>query len=162
MSSELPKVKCILDRNMLLENDLSYCHLTKRWTYHCVLAFYLFLLAFYLFLLSITSHNADCNYILWVGLHIKYHFHVLCPSHLLKLLDSPFCPAAPWLVFNPNHCNVQLSFQMWTNQVQDTLTSKKKGDVAFRHKDFRAAIDCYTQVIAIFFWFIRYQMMIDD
>lgn len=30
--------------------------------------------------------------------------------------------------------------------MQDTLTSKKKGDVAFRHKDFRVAIDCYTQV----------------
>lgn len=30
--------------------------------------------------------------------------------------------------------------------MQDTLNSKKKGDVAFRHKDFRVAIDCYTQV----------------
>lgn len=40
----------------------------------------------------------------------------------------------------------QLSFQMWTNQMQETLNSKKKGDVSFRHKDFRAAIDCYTQV----------------
>ena len=35
---------------------------------------------------------------------------------------------------------------MWTNQMQETLNSKKKGDVAFRHKDFRAAIECYTQV----------------
>lgn len=41
---------------------------------------------------------------------------------------------------------VQLSFQMWTNQMQETLNSKKKGDVAFRHKDFGAAIECYTQV----------------
>ncbi|KAK6158183.1 hypothetical protein DH2020_005497 [Rehmannia glutinosa] len=41
----------------------------------------------------------------------------------------------------------ELSFQMWTNQMQDTLTSKKKGDVAFRHKDFRVAIDCYTQFV---------------
>ena len=41
---------------------------------------------------------------------------------------------------------LQLSFQMWTNQMQETLTSKKKGDVAFRHKDFRAVIECYTQV----------------
>ncbi|MBA0563889.1 hypothetical protein Golob_008851, partial [Gossypium lobatum] len=39
----------------------------------------------------------------------------------------------------------ELSFQMWTNQMQETLTSKKKGDVAFRHKDFRAALECYTQ-----------------
>ncbi|GFP99293.1 probable serine/threonine-protein kinase at5g41260 [Phtheirospermum japonicum] len=29
---------------------------------------------------------------------------------------------------------------------EDTLNSKKKGDTAFRHKDFRVAIDCYTQV----------------
>lgn len=46
-------------------------------------------------------------------------------------------------------CNcflMQLSFQMWTNQMQDTLNSKKKGDMAFRHKDFRVATDCYTVV----------------
>ncbi|KAK1353366.1 putative serine/threonine-protein kinase [Heracleum sosnowskyi] len=41
----------------------------------------------------------------------------------------------------------ELSFQMWTNQMQETLNSKKKGDVAFRHKEFAAAIDCYTQFI---------------
>ncbi|KAL3652668.1 Serine/threonine-protein kinase bsk7 [Castilleja foliolosa] len=41
----------------------------------------------------------------------------------------------------------ELSFQMWTNQMQDTLNSKKKGDVAFRNKDFSVAIDCYTQFI---------------
>ncbi|KAL3635542.1 Serine/threonine-protein kinase bsk7 [Castilleja foliolosa] len=43
----------------------------------------------------------------------------------------------------------ELSFQMWTNQMQDTLNSKKKGDAAFRHKDFRVAIDCYTQFIDV-------------
>ncbi|KAG6409280.1 hypothetical protein SASPL_127317 [Salvia splendens] len=43
----------------------------------------------------------------------------------------------------------ELSFQMWTNQMQDTLNSKKKGDVAFRHKDFRVAIDCFTQFIEV-------------
>lgn len=43
----------------------------------------------------------------------------------------------------------ELSFQMWTNQMQDTLNSKKKGDVAFRHKDFRVAIDCYTVFIEV-------------
>ncbi|KAF0919579.1 hypothetical protein E2562_029802 [Oryza meyeriana var. granulata] len=37
-----------------------------------------------------------------------------------------------------------LSFQMWTNQMKDTLNSKKKGDNAFRQKDFSAAIDCYS------------------
>ncbi|KAK2650328.1 hypothetical protein Ddye_017817 [Dipteronia dyeriana] len=41
----------------------------------------------------------------------------------------------------------ELSFQMWTDQMQETLNSKKKGDVAFRQKDFREAIECYTQFI---------------
>ncbi|XAR55064.1 Non-specific serine/threonine protein kinase [Bertholletia excelsa] len=43
----------------------------------------------------------------------------------------------------------ELSFQMWTNQMQETLNSKKKGDVAFKHKEFRAAIECYTQFIDV-------------
>ncbi|PIN07064.1 Serine/threonine protein kinase [Handroanthus impetiginosus] len=43
----------------------------------------------------------------------------------------------------------ELSFQMWTNQMQDTLTSKKKGDAAFRHKDFKVAIECYTQFVDV-------------
>lgn len=43
----------------------------------------------------------------------------------------------------------ELSFQVWTNQMQETLNIKKKGDVAFRHKDFKAAIDCYTQFIEV-------------
>lgn len=43
----------------------------------------------------------------------------------------------------------ELSFQMWTNQMQETLNSKKKGDVAFRHKDFKAAIECYSQFIEV-------------
>ncbi|KAI4315413.1 hypothetical protein L6164_028226 [Bauhinia variegata] len=43
----------------------------------------------------------------------------------------------------------ELSFQMWTNQMQETLNSKKKGDAAFRHKDFKAAIDSYTQFIEV-------------
>lgn len=41
----------------------------------------------------------------------------------------------------------ELSFQMWTNQMQETLNSKKHGDTAFRAKDFTTAIDCYTQFI---------------
>ncbi|KAK9103610.1 hypothetical protein Sjap_020864 [Stephania japonica] len=41
----------------------------------------------------------------------------------------------------------ELSFQMWTSQMQDTLNSKKKGDVAFRYKDFTSAIECYSQFI---------------
>ncbi|KAL5796210.1 hypothetical protein ACOSQ2_001030 [Xanthoceras sorbifolium] len=43
----------------------------------------------------------------------------------------------------------ELSFQMWTDQMQETLNSKKKGDVAFRQKDFREAIECYTQFIDV-------------
>ncbi|KAL2544113.1 Protein kinase protein with tetratricopeptide repeat domain [Forsythia ovata] len=43
----------------------------------------------------------------------------------------------------------ELSFQMWTNQMQETLNSKKKGDVAFRHKDFGVAIECYKQFIDV-------------
>lgn len=41
----------------------------------------------------------------------------------------------------------ELSFQMWTNQMQETLNSKKQGDAAFRAKDFTTAIDSYTQFI---------------
>ncbi|GFZ01678.1 kinase with tetratricopeptide repeat domain-containing protein [Actinidia rufa] len=41
----------------------------------------------------------------------------------------------------------ELSFQMWTSQIQETLNSKKSGDSAFRAKDFTTAIDCYTQFI---------------
>ncbi|CAK9167754.1 unnamed protein product [Ilex paraguariensis] len=40
-----------------------------------------------------------------------------------------------------------LSFHMWTSQIQETLNSKKRGDTAFRAKDFSAAIACYTQFI---------------
>ncbi|KAK8944487.1 putative serine/threonine-protein kinase [Platanthera zijinensis] len=43
----------------------------------------------------------------------------------------------------------ELSFQMWTNQMQETLDSKKKGDIAFRHKDLNAAIECYSQFIDV-------------
>ncbi|KAI3828819.1 hypothetical protein L1987_02929 [Smallanthus sonchifolius] len=43
----------------------------------------------------------------------------------------------------------ELSFGMWTNQIHDTLNSKKKGDAAFRHKEFKAAIDFYTQFIEV-------------
>ncbi|AED94658.1 putative transferase, protein kinase RLK-Pelle-RLCK-XII-1 family [Arabidopsis thaliana] len=43
----------------------------------------------------------------------------------------------------------ELSFQMWTDQMQDTLVFKKKGDSAFRHKDFAKAIECYSQFIEV-------------
>ncbi|KAF4392858.1 hypothetical protein G4B88_011853 [Cannabis sativa] len=43
----------------------------------------------------------------------------------------------------------ELSFQMWTDQMQETLNSKKKGDVAFKQKDFGMAIECYSQFIDV-------------
>ncbi|KAG5574044.1 hypothetical protein H5410_063810 [Solanum commersonii] len=43
----------------------------------------------------------------------------------------------------------ELSFQMWTDQMLETLNSKKKGDVSFKNKDFSAAIECYTQFIDV-------------
>ncbi|CAL8122748.1 unnamed protein product [Prunus armeniaca] len=43
----------------------------------------------------------------------------------------------------------ELSFQMWTDQMQETLDSKKKGDSAFKQKDFRTTIECYSQFIDV-------------
>ncbi|XP_072993425.1 probable serine/threonine-protein kinase BSK3 isoform X1 [Typha latifolia] len=43
----------------------------------------------------------------------------------------------------------ELSFQMWTSQMQETLNSKKKGDTSFRQKDFSTAIECYSQFIEV-------------
>jgi hypothetical protein len=31
--------------------------------------------------------------------------------------------------------------------MRDMLDARKRGDSAFREKDFKAAIDCYTQVL---------------
>ncbi|RZC55699.1 hypothetical protein C5167_014553 [Papaver somniferum] len=54
-----------------------------------------------------------------------------------------------WNVFSV-FMSCQVSFQMWTNQMQDTLNSKKKGDAAYRKKLFEAAIECCTQGL----WFV--------
>ncbi|KAK7278367.1 hypothetical protein RJT34_23395 [Clitoria ternatea] len=43
----------------------------------------------------------------------------------------------------------ELSFQMWTNQMQETLNSKKKGDAAFWQKDFKTATHSYTVFIDV-------------
>ncbi|ONI23054.1 hypothetical protein PRUPE_2G167300 [Prunus persica] len=43
----------------------------------------------------------------------------------------------------------ELSFQMWTDQMQETLDSKEKGDSAFKQKDFRTTIECYSQFIDV-------------
>ncbi|KAL9245350.1 hypothetical protein vseg_019012 [Gypsophila vaccaria] len=41
----------------------------------------------------------------------------------------------------------ELSFQMWTDQMQQSLESKKKGDSSFKQKDFRSAVERYTQFV---------------
>ncbi|XLR07942.1 hypothetical protein S83_035880 [Arachis hypogaea] len=41
---------------------------------------------------------------------------------------------------------LQLSFQEWTQQVQDILNTKKFGDIAFGDKDFKNAIEYYSKV----------------
>lgn len=43
----------------------------------------------------------------------------------------------------------ELSFQEWTQQVQDMLNTKKFGDIAFRDKDFKGAIDYYTKLVSM-------------
>ncbi|KAJ4838413.1 Serine/threonine-protein kinase bsk1 [Turnera subulata] len=44
---------------------------------------------------------------------------------------------------------ILLSFQEWTQQMRDMLESRKRGDFAFRDKDFKTAIDCYSQFIDV-------------
>ncbi|ESQ42466.1 hypothetical protein EUTSA_v10013377mg [Eutrema salsugineum] len=41
----------------------------------------------------------------------------------------------------------ELSFQVWNDQIQETLNAKKQGDAAFKGKDFVTTIECYTQFI---------------
>nr|CAD1835204.1 unnamed protein product [Ananas comosus var. bracteatus] len=43
----------------------------------------------------------------------------------------------------------ELSFQEWTQQMRDMLDARKRGDFAFRDKDFKIAIECYTQFIDV-------------
>ncbi|XAR73044.1 Non-specific serine/threonine protein kinase [Bertholletia excelsa] len=43
----------------------------------------------------------------------------------------------------------ELSFQEWTQQMKDMLDARKRGDFAFRDKDFKSAIDCYSQFIDV-------------
>ncbi|GJU73186.1 hypothetical protein Tco_1264591 [Tanacetum coccineum] len=40
----------------------------------------------------------------------------------------------------------ELSFQMWTNKLQDALNGRKRGCTAFRGKDLNADSDSYTSV----------------
>ncbi|XP_074275743.1 serine/threonine-protein kinase BSK1-like [Silene latifolia] len=43
----------------------------------------------------------------------------------------------------------ELSFQEWTQQMRDMLDARKRGDSAFRDKDSKTAIDCYSQFIEV-------------
>ncbi|XP_062073695.1 serine/threonine-protein kinase BSK2-like isoform X2 [Humulus lupulus] len=43
----------------------------------------------------------------------------------------------------------ELSFQEWTQQVQDMVNTKKFGDIAFRDKDFKSAIEYYSKLVAM-------------
>lgn len=42
--------------------------------------------------------------------------------------------------------------------MQDSLNYKKQGDSAFRAKDFNMAIDCYTQVLTLSYYYTRYYL----
>ncbi|KAH9611497.1 hypothetical protein KSS87_013630 [Heliosperma pusillum] len=43
----------------------------------------------------------------------------------------------------------ELSFQEWTQQVQDMLNTKKSGDISFRDKDFKNAIEYYSKLVGM-------------
>ncbi|XP_057526117.1 serine/threonine-protein kinase BSK1-like isoform X2 [Amaranthus tricolor] len=43
----------------------------------------------------------------------------------------------------------ELSFQEWTQRMRDMLEARKRGDYAFKDKDFKTAIDCYSQFIEV-------------
>jgi len=44
---------------------------------------------------------------------------------------------------------LKLSFQEWTQQVQDMLNTKKFGDISFRDKDFKNAIEYYSKLVSM-------------
>lgn len=50
------------------------------------------------------------------------------------------------IVCSIHYCLIKLSFQEWTQQVQEMLNTKKFGDIAFRDKDFKSAIEYYSKV----------------
>lgn len=62
-------------------------------------------------------------------------------AHIQPFKNKPILFCAKWRLFVSA---LQLSFQMWTDQIQETLNSKKRGDTAFRAKEFEKAIECYT------------------
>ncbi|PQQ05452.1 putative serine/threonine-protein kinase [Prunus yedoensis var. nudiflora] len=45
----------------------------------------------------------------------------------------------------------ELSFQEWNQQMKDMLEAQKRGDLAFRDKDLRSAMDCHSQIMSFKF-----------
>ncbi|KAG6434512.1 hypothetical protein SASPL_106149 [Salvia splendens] len=43
----------------------------------------------------------------------------------------------------------ELSFQEWTQQVQDMINTKKFGDIAFKDKDFKNAVEYYSKLVSM-------------
>ncbi|KAJ0236825.1 Protein kinase domain-containing protein [Hirschfeldia incana] len=43
----------------------------------------------------------------------------------------------------------ELSFQEWTQPVQEMVSIKKLGDTAFKDKDFEKAIECYSKLVVM-------------
>jgi len=54
----------------------------------------------------------------------------------------------------------QLSFQEWTQQMKDMLDARKRGDQSFREKDFKTAIDCYSQVLISGYFFLHFRSVL--
>lgn len=46
----------------------------------------------------------------------------------------------------PFKTSSQLSFDMWTEPMKEALDFRKRGDAAFKEKDFATAISSYTEV----------------
>ncbi|MFS8019168.1 putative tetratricopeptide-like helical domain superfamily [Helianthus anomalus] len=44
---------------------------------------------------------------------------------------------------------MKLSFQEWTQQVQDMLNRKKFGDITFRDKDFNGGVEYYSKLVSM-------------
>ncbi|KAH0900753.1 hypothetical protein HID58_040256 [Brassica napus] len=81
----------------------------------------------------------------YVMLGIKKHEEA--PSTPQRPL-SPLGEACSRMDLTAIH-QILLSFQEWTQQMKDMLDARKRGDQAFREKDFKTAIDCYSQFIDV-------------
>ncbi|PWZ07512.1 putative serine/threonine-protein kinase [Zea mays] len=53
------------------------------------------------------------------------------------------------ILVNTHYRDDEGSNEEWTQQMRDMLEARKRGDFAFRDKDFKAAIDCYTQFVDV-------------